>query len=135
MSICNQHPTLVVYKVEWCGHCQALKPELARAEAELKLRGFAHVQRRDGDETSRAVMQEDNVTGYPTLILYKPNGIKIPYHGERSASAIMDFVKGYSSPAKTASKRKPKQKPKQKPKHKPKQKPKKSRKNNTTRKS
>ncbi|KAG5183139.1 hypothetical protein JKP88DRAFT_273117 [Tribonema minus] len=76
----HQRGTVVAVVASWCGHCEALKPELDAlgSDPEVKLYVF------DADSPSTAkFMQAFDVRAYPTLFV---RGQK--YSGDRTAAAI-----------------------------------------------
>jgi len=87
---------LKVFYADWCGHCNAAKPEFTTLEQTLtdsptinnKTVGIQLVNEAD----SRPVVDEYGVKGYPTIILDQGNGYRVPYNGERKAQSIMDWI-------------------------------------------
>jgi protein disulfide-isomerase A1 len=75
---------LVYFYAPWCGHCKALGPEFVKAGQLLKERDSEiKLGRVDGTE-QEALMDKHQVTGYPTLKLYR-RGELVPYTGGRMA--------------------------------------------------
>ena len=81
---------LFVY-ADWCGHCQAFKPEWNKFEKICK----------EGGNTCRAINGDENpdlakkynIEGYPTILKCDKNGNKIEeYGGQRSADALVEFL-------------------------------------------
>jgi thiol-disulfide isomerase/thioredoxin len=88
----NDVPTFVMYKANWCGHCQKAKPEWEKAlnENKTKIKMVAI----DGDQFKDLVKQK-NITGFPT-ILYYGNGLNKEhtdeYNGPRTSSGFLSFL-------------------------------------------
>ena len=71
------------------GYCKRFMPTWNKAKSELQnnnvvLRDF------EADENPD-IMEENNVSGYPTLKLFKPNGEVVSYEGDRSLSNLADL--------------------------------------------
>lgn len=90
----NGKTTLVLFHADWCGYCKRFMPTWNKAKSELQnnnvvLRDF------EADENPD-IMEENNVSGYPTLKLFKPNGKVVNYEGDRSLSNLGDFINNNS---------------------------------------
>ena len=88
-------PILVLFKADWCHHCQALAP--GWAEVEKAVAGKHAVKQVDSKDPEMAKHQ---VRGFP-CIRYFPHGLKISgtfveYTGERTPQGILTFL---SNPA------------------------------------
>ena len=72
---------MVEFYAPWCGHCQSLTPEYARAATALKPSGVVLAK---VDSTQHAELaQEHGIEGYPTLLFFV-DGEKRPYNGGRT---------------------------------------------------
>lgn len=85
--------SMVKFFAPWCGHCKRMAPtydELGR-----KFIGHDQVKIAKVDctqEVNRALCNEQNVDGFPTLFLYK-NGEKLSeYNGDRSLNDMANFI-------------------------------------------
>ena len=83
-----------------CGHCKALGPEFVKAGQMLKEKDSPiKLGKVDGTEEEQ-LMDAHNVTGYPTLKLYRKKSL-VPYTGGRMAPEIVDWLqKKIGPPAK-----------------------------------
>lgn len=77
---------LAEFYAPWCGHCQTLTPEYARAATALKESGVV-LAKIDAVEHSE-LAQEYEVEGYPTLYFFL-DGEKKPYNGGRTRYGIV----------------------------------------------
>jgi thiol-disulfide isomerase/thioredoxin len=87
--------TLLIFKANWCGHCKNAKPEFDKLVAnppKLPDGSVVKVRVLDADSDKQEVAKY-NVSGYPTILYINESGTKVEYKGERTASAISDFVK------------------------------------------
>jgi len=84
-----------VYYAMWCGHSKSflneyeknLKPALAN---DPKLKDTVIVVLNDCVKNEEVCQ---NIPGFPTLILHKPDGKNIEYSGDRSTQDIIKFIK------------------------------------------
>ena len=87
---------LKVFYADWCGHCNAAKPEFTTLEQTLTdsptiNSKTVNVQLVNEAEHS-GMVAEYGVKGFPTIILDKGNGNKISYNGARKAQSIMEWL-------------------------------------------
>ena len=81
---------LFVY-ADWCGHCQAFKPEWNKFEKICK-EGGNTCKAINGDE-NQELAKKYNIEGYPTILKCDKDGNKIEeYGGPRSAQGLADFL-------------------------------------------
>ena len=85
---------LVICKADWCGHCKKAAPEFEN------LLSASPITLKDGSKVVVKILDADKdkdeigkykVRGYPT-ILVDNNGQTTEYPGERTASAVIDFL-------------------------------------------
>lgn len=81
---------LYFFYADWCGYCQKFKPEWEKLKAEPNL--GVQLEEVDCSNEAPKLAKEYNVKGFPTLILVNNNN-KVTYEGERSADAIISFIK------------------------------------------
>jgi len=88
---------LAEFYAPWCGHCKALKPEYAKAAAELKnSNSVVKLAMIDATE-EKDLASKFEVRGYPTLMWFE-NGKQTEYDGGRTAADILEWVKEASQP-------------------------------------
>jgi len=97
--ISENEVVLVEFYAPWCGHCKKLEPEYEKAATELK--GIASIAKINADEeTNRPISGQYGIRGFPTLKLFR-KGTPTDYTGDRSAQAIVAFMKKQTRPAVT----------------------------------
>jgi len=85
---------LMLFHADWCGHCQALKPEWERLKGFVA--NFALAINELEDRTLAFISEKMlapycNIAGYPTIVLFKDNN-RFQYAGMRTAEAIRDWL-------------------------------------------
>ncbi|KAL4785822.1 thioredoxin-like domain-containing protein [Aspergillus varians] len=88
---------LAEFFAPWCGHCKALAPKYEEAATELKAKNIPLVK---VDCTAEEdVCREQEVSGYPTLKVFRGPDVVKPYQGARQADAIVSYMVKQSLPA------------------------------------
>ena len=88
-----QEYTIVEFYAPWCGHCKSLEPEWAAAAAKTsKLKPKVYLAKVDADQHKDLAGKYD-VSGYPTIKIFKNGKIDGDYDGPREAKGIVKFVK------------------------------------------
>jgi len=82
---------LVNYYAPWCGYSKSLLPVWAKLEKQYENNPNVMIKKVDCDKHSDEALK-NNVTGYPTIILFK-NNKKVKYQGDRSLYDLSSFVK------------------------------------------
>ena len=89
--------TILIFKAEWCGHCQTAAPEFAKllAASPIDLSGKkAAVRMLDADQDKDDMAPyKDRVKGFPTILIQKGSEL-IEYPGERKSDDVIAFAKG-----------------------------------------
>ena len=88
-------PNLVYFSQTWCGYCKRFNDDWNTLAAKLTDATPIKIVGDDGGAMDK-LMEREEVRGYPTIILYKKDGdkvVKIPFKGERSVDALLEFVK------------------------------------------
>ncbi|TGZ42704.1 hypothetical protein CRM22_011219 [Opisthorchis felineus] len=89
---------MVKFYAPWCGHCKALQPEYEKAAGMLKSSDLDVLVAKVDATVETELASAHGVSGYPTL-KFRKNGSWISYSGERTAEAIVDWIKNKSRPA------------------------------------
>ena len=92
-------PTLVMFKAEWCGHCQQAKPAFQKVMNMKRSNPNMKIIMVDADERKDIVSQH-GVQGFPTIRLY-PRGMRnrdnmIEHEGGRTTEEIVEFLNSNS---------------------------------------
>ncbi|CAD5210545.1 unnamed protein product [Bursaphelenchus xylophilus] len=91
LDVKDQGFWLIKLYAPWCAHCKRLAPvweHVGHALADKN--NLIKVGKVDCTRFSN-VAHKLKVSGYPTIIFFR-NGIQIPYEGERSKEALVDFA-------------------------------------------
>ena len=81
---------IIMFKTEWCGHCQRAKPEFSNA-ADILGKSFP-IATIDCDENKYAPRMA-GVSGYPTIKFIDRNGkISGDYEGDREVGPILQVI-------------------------------------------
>lgn len=80
---------LILFKAEWCGHCQAFKPVWDQVQKELKQDNLEFVTL--DSEKDEKIIKKYDVRGFPTIIL-ETGDKKIEFQGMRNLEAIQYFL-------------------------------------------
>ena len=83
--------SLVMFYAPWCGHCKRMKPEFAAAAKLVKSQPKVLLGAVDCTQFTDLCAKYE-VTGYPTVKLYKYGKEPTEYTGGRSASDIVDYL-------------------------------------------
>jgi thiol-disulfide isomerase/thioredoxin len=110
----NKEPVLVLYRAEWCGHCQEFKPMWNNFTKIAKIK-TAEIE--TNDFYLLGSTPEHQVNSYPTLKLFT-NGKVINFDEDRNIDNMNKFIKMHVKviKPKVTVKPKPKAKAKSKPK-------------------
>eukprot|EP00981_Chlorochromonas_danica_P006276 scaffold1348_cov184-Ochromonas_danica.AAC.3 len=92
--------TLVSFYAPWCGHCKVLGEALKKVAASLDQQEIdVLIAQIDGSAESASVLaDEEQVTGFPTLLLYSEGQRIAEYTGPRKADHIIEYLKRKSNP-------------------------------------
>lgn len=82
--------TILFFHANWCGHCQAFKPEWSKFEKWAGENG-QKVEAVEGDSNPE-LCQKYNIEGYPTILKVDSNGEVVDeYQGPRTSDGLKQF--------------------------------------------
>ena len=96
-DIKNNKQAIVLFYSSTCGYCKQMKPEWESAESQLKPENIASIDcspSASGNEDPEVtkVKKDYAITGYPTILFFNNGLVQEQYNGERTASAIVEYV-------------------------------------------
>ncbi|XP_059834795.1 protein disulfide-isomerase-like [Hypanus sabinus] len=94
---------LVEFYAPWCGHCQRLAPEYAKAAGQLKTESPEFKLAKVDVIKETELASEFDVRSYPTLKFFQESNRKTPvdYTGKRNAKGIVSWLKRRAGPSYT----------------------------------
>lgn len=88
---------LVVFFTNWCGHCKALKKPYSLAADSAHQQGISSVLAAVDCGANSSICKKYNIEGYPTIKFFKNGKFFRDYTNERTADAIIQFLKSNSA--------------------------------------
>jgi len=88
-----EQPVLVDFFAEWCAPCKAMNPVLKEVVSQLK--GKARIIKVDVDKNP-AVASKYNVSGVPTLVLFKKGEIKWRQAGTLKQNQLLEIIQKFT---------------------------------------
>ena len=81
--------------MDGCGHCERLMPDWLKLEKENNANNTGIVMQAINMKTSegKKLVDENNISGFPTMLLLDSNGKKIKaYEGDRTIEGLKSFI-------------------------------------------
>ncbi|CAH1967592.1 unnamed protein product [Acanthoscelides obtectus] len=88
---------LVMFYAPWCGHCKRMKPDYIEAAKDLASQGYDQCMAMVDCTENPEVTEEYEISGFPTVKLFKDGKFVTDYKGKRTTEDIKSFVLRYFS--------------------------------------
>ena len=93
--------TFTLYYMNGCPHCESILPEYKQFAAAGQYVGNGTTTEirmlEQGDTSAAPEIEANKIKGFPTFILSTASGNTLEYKGDRSISAMKDFIKANAS--------------------------------------
>lgn len=83
---------VILYYADWCGHCQNFKPEWNKFKQLANENGIKAVDFEANRDAKK--IAEENIDGYPTIMLEYGANKTQEYTGQRNAKIILEIALG-----------------------------------------
>lgn len=91
--VVKNKPTMVLFYMDGCGHCESMKPEWEKFEEDAKNTHTSQVVARVNANYMSDLEGETDVMGYPTIMMLLNGKKHKEFTGERTSKKFMKFLK------------------------------------------
>ena len=93
----NRPVVLYVFVVDWCPHCTSAKPQVAELQNDLssnnnKVNNVPVEVNVVNAEENKALAKKFNVNAYPTCVLERSDGTRVPFNNNVTSDNLMAFL-------------------------------------------
>jgi thiol-disulfide isomerase/thioredoxin len=89
-------PSLILYKADWCGYCKKFNPEWEQLKKNHS-NSNSNINFKVYDSNiHKKIINEEKITGYPTIHFINRTGGKLEYNGPRDVQNINEFLTKYN---------------------------------------
>lgn len=81
---------LVLFFADWCGHCKKIKPDWEEVSKQVGHDKMLQVNVGNGTEEEKTIMNEYDVKGFPTIIIFENGKPKGPFES-RDKDSLLNF--------------------------------------------
>ena len=87
----EEKKTVVLFKAEWCGHCNRFKEDWEKIKILLTKKGIETQTYDADDEKSQKVMEKYQINSFPSIMIIQGDESE-KYEGDRSIEDVIDFA-------------------------------------------
>jgi thioredoxin-like negative regulator of GroEL len=83
---------VVLFYAEWCGHCQAMKPEWEKFKSQSQGKKYNVDEIESSEMVDLDEQFKANVQGFPTIVFIDKGKLKSVHSGDRTVDSLDEFA-------------------------------------------